>query len=148
MEFKTPNGKMEIEPHRDGKLFSHNGLILHTENDLWLEIDGRKYKTEAVKVGDTWWVHFMGHTLQFEVVEPGASGAEEDGNLTAPMPGKVLEVFVKEGQQVSAGDQLLIMEAMKMEHKIIADKDAVVETIHFNAGDQVTQGAELIKLSD
>ena len=64
------------------------------------------------------------------------------------MPGKVLEVFVKEGQQVSAGDQLLIMEAMKMEHKIIADKDAVVETIHFNAGDQVTQGAELIKLSD
>ena len=90
----------------------------------------------------------MGHTLQFEVVEPGASGGEEDGNLSAPMPGKVLEVFVSEGQKVSAGDQLLIMEAMKMEYKIVADRDAVVEIVHFNAGDQVTQGAELIKLSD
>lgn len=148
MEFKTGGGKMEIEPHRDGSMFSHNGLVLHTGNGLWLEIDGRKYKAEAVKVGDTWWVHFMGHTLQFEVVEPGASGGEEDGNLTAPMPGKVLEVFVTEGQQVSAGDQLLIMEAMKMEHKIVADRDAVVETVHYSAGDQVTQGAELIKLSD
>ena len=148
MEFKTANGKAEIEPQRDGSIFSHNGLLLHTENGLWLEIDGRKYKTEAVKVGDVWWVHFMGHTLQFEVVEPGASGAEEDGNLTAPMPGNVLEVFVNEGQQVAAGDQLLIMEAMKMEHKIIADRDAVVEAIHFAAGDQVSQGAELIKLSD
>jgi len=35
-----------------------------------------------------------------------------------------------------------------MEHKIVADRDAVVETVHFSAGDQVTQGAELIKLSD
>lgn len=148
MEFKTANGKAEIEPQREGHIYSHNGLILHTGDGLWLEIDGRKYKAEAVKVGDVWWVHFMGHTLQFEVVEPGAAGAEDDGNLTAPMPGKVLEVFVKEGQEVSAGDQLLIMEAMKMEHKIIADHDAVVEAIHFAAGDQVSQGAELIRLSD
>lgn len=148
MEFKTANGKAEIEPQREGQIYSHNGLLLHTGDGLWLEIDGRKYKVEAVKVGDVWWVHFMGHTLQFEVVEPGVAGAEDDGNLTAPMPGKVLDVFVKEGQEVSAGDQLLIMEAMKMEHKIIADRDAVVEAIHFAAGDQVTQGAELIRLSD
>ena len=43
MEFKTANGKAEIEPQRDGSIFSHNGLLLHTENGLWLEIDGRKY---------------------------------------------------------------------------------------------------------
>lgn len=148
MEFKTSSGISEIEISRDGGRFSNQGMILDISEGLWLEIDGRKHKAEAVKVGDTWWVHVLGHTLQFEVVEPGASGAEEDGNLTAPMPGKVLEVFVKQGQKVSAGDQLLIMEAMKMEHKIIADRDAVVEEIHYNAGDQVTQGAELIKLSD
>lgn len=148
MEFKTSSGISEIEISRDGNRFSNQGMILDISEGLWLEIDGRKHKAEAVKVGDTWWVHVLGHTLQFEVVEPGASGAEEDGNLTAPMPGKVLEVFVKQGQKVSAGDQLLIMEAMKMEHKIIADRDAVVEEIHYNAGDQVTQGAELIKLSD
>lgn len=148
MEFKTSSGISEIEISRDEGRFSNQGMILDISEGLWLEIDGRKHKAEAVKVGDTWWVHVLGHTLQFEVVEPGASGAEEDGNLTAPMPGKVLEVFVKQGQKVSAGDQLLIMEAMKMEHKIIADRDAVVEEIHYNAGDQVTQGAELIKLSD
>ena len=52
MEFKTANGNAEIEPQREGQIYSHNGLILHTGDGLWLEIDGRKYKTEAVKVGE------------------------------------------------------------------------------------------------
>ena len=123
-------------------------MILHTGEDLWLEIDGRKHKAVATKVGDVWWVHVMGHTLQFEVVEAGASSSDDEGGLTAPMPGKILEVHVNEGQSVKSGDVLMVMEAMKMEHKIVASSDGKVESIHFKEGDQVPQGAELLTLSE
>ena len=148
MEFKTSNGRVEIDAIRDGDSFIHEGMILHTGEDLWLEIDGRKHKAVAPKVGDVWWVHVMGHTLQLEVVEPGASSSDDEGGLTAPMPGKILEVHVNEGQSVTSGDVLMIMEAMKMEHKIVASSDGKVESIHFKEGDQVPQGAELLTISE
>ena len=64
------------------------------------------------------------------------------------MPGKVLEVLGSEGQSVNKGDPLMVMEAMKMEHKIIAGSDGIVEAIHYKDGDQVSQGAELLSLSE
>jgi len=148
MEFKTSNGRIEIDAIRDGDSFIHEGMILHTGEDLWLEIEGRKHKAVATKVGDVWWVHVMGHTLQFEVVEAGASSSDDEGGLTAPMPGKILEVHVNEGQSVRSGDILMVMEAMKMEHKIVASSGGKVESIHFKEGDQVPQGAELLTLSE
>ena len=64
------------------------------------------------------------------------------------MPGKVLDVLVKTGQEVQAGTPLMVLEAMKMEHRIVAAKDGVVAAIHFEAGDQVTQGAVLLELNE
>lgn len=148
MEFKTSNGRIEIDPSRDGNSFTNEGMVLQTGENLWLEIEGRKHKAVATKVGDVWWVHVLGHTLQFEVVEAGASSADDEGGLTAPMPGKILEVHVTEGQSVASGDILMVMEAMKMEHKIVASSDGKVESIHFKEGDQVPQGAELLTLSE
>ena len=148
MEFKTSEGRAEIKLTRDGSSFIHEGMILHTGQDLLLEIDGRKHKVTATKVGDTWWVHVLGHTLQFEIIELGAAKADDDGGLCAPMPGKVLEVLVSEGQSVNKGDPLMVMEAMKMEHKIIAGSDGIVEAIHYKDADQVSQGAELLSLSE
>lgn len=148
MEFKTSEGRMEIEAVRDGSSFIHEGMVVHTGQELWLEIDGRKHKAVATKVGDVWWVHAMGHTLQFEVIESGASSSDDDGGLSAPMPGKILEVHVSEGQVVSAGDVLMVMEAMKMEHKIVAGSDGVIEAIYYSAGDQVSQGAELLSIGE
>ena len=86
--------------------------------------------------------------MQFEVIEPGASSADDEGGLSAPMPGKILEVHVSVGQSVKSGDVLMVMEAMKMEHKIVAGSDGVVEAIHFAEGDQVPQGAELLSLGE
>ena len=148
MEFKTSSGRVEIDPFRDGNSFIHEGMILHTGEDLWLEIDGKKHKAVATKVGDVWWVHVNGHTMQFEVIEPGASSSDNEGGLSAPMPGKILEVHVSEGQNVKSGDVLMVMEAMKMEHKIVASSDGIVESIHFKEGDQVPQGAELLSLGE
>jgi 3-methylcrotonyl-CoA carboxylase alpha subunit len=123
-------------------------MKIHTGEELWLEINGRKQKAVATKVGDVWWVHVNGHTMQFEVIEPGASSADDEGGLSAPMPGKILEVHVSVGQSVKSGDVLMVMEAMKMEHKIVAGSDGVVEGIHFAEGDQVPQGAELLSLRE
>ena len=64
------------------------------------------------------------------------------------MPGKILQVFVAEGERVNAGQALMVMEAMKMEHRIVASHDGIVDAVHYNAGDQVMQGAELLTLSE
>jgi 3-methylcrotonyl-CoA carboxylase alpha subunit len=70
----------------------------------------------------------------------------EGGRLTAPMPGKVVSFAVKAGDKVSKGQALAVMEAMKMEHTIAAPVDGVVEELLYAPGDQVAEGAELLKL--
>lgn len=71
---------------------------------------------------------------------------EDEGTLTAPMNGTILEVLVNAGDAVSEGDALVIMEAMKMEYTIRASVDAEVEQVFFAAGDLVSDGAELVSL--
>ena len=70
----------------------------------------------------------------------------EGGRLTAPMPGKVVSFAVKVGDKVSKGQALAVMEAMKMEHTIAAPLAGVVEELLYAPGDQVAEGAELLKL--
>jgi 3-methylcrotonyl-CoA carboxylase alpha subunit len=62
------------------------------------------------------------------------------------MPGKVIKVITEAGAKVSKGQALLILEAMKMEHTITAPADGVVKEVHYRAGEQVLEGAELISL--
>ena len=68
------------------------------------------------------------------------------GDVTAPMPGTVLEVKVEEGQSVKAGDVLLILEAMKMENEITADTDGKVSKIYATKGTSVNTGDALVGL--
>lgn len=65
------------------------------------------------------------------------------GSLESPMPGKIFKILKSQGEEVAAGDTILIMEAMKMEHAIKATKDGVVKEIFFKEGEQVAGGAEL-----
>ncbi|MEQ9813870.1 MAG: acetyl/propionyl/methylcrotonyl-CoA carboxylase subunit alpha [Azospirillaceae bacterium] len=66
-----------------------------------------------------------------------------EGALTAPMPGRVISVLVAEGAEVAAGQALLVLEAMKMEHTIRAPGPGTVERLPFKAGEQVEEGVEL-----
>jgi biotin carboxyl carrier protein len=66
--------------------------------------------------------------------------------ITAPMPGKVLQVLVREGQEVNSGDGLIILEAMKMENRIVAEAPAVVKKVHVADGQMVDGGQVLIEL--
>lgn len=67
-------------------------------------------------------------------------------SINAPMPGLVLQISVTAGQQVSAGDKLLILEAMKMENSILVQDDAVIKHIAVKPGQAVEKGQLLIEL--
>ncbi len=75
-----------------------------------------------------------------------ADAAATQGNLNAPMPGKVLSFAVQVGQLVSAGQALAVLEAMKMEHTIAAPIDGTVAELLYAPGDQVNEGAPLLRL--
>jgi biotin carboxyl carrier protein len=75
------------------------------------------------------------------------SASASSGGLTTPLPGVVSAVVVQEGQTVTAGEVLMVIEAMKMEHSITAPHDGVVRAIHFARGDRVPEGSELLSLS-
>jgi acetyl-CoA carboxylase, biotin carboxylase subunit len=76
-----------------------------------------------------------------------AHGASGGGEAAAPMPGTVRKVLVKEGQKITAGEPVAILEAMKMEHTIDAPRDGIVRKILYNVGDKVGMGDKLIELS-
>ncbi|HZR70883.1 MAG TPA: biotin carboxylase N-terminal domain-containing protein, partial [Burkholderiales bacterium] len=72
------------------------------------------------------------------------AGDVAGGELAAPMPGKIVGVLVEPGRTVERGTPLVVLEAMKMEHTITAPARGRVTAIHFAAGDQVVEGAELL----
>ena len=150
-QFNSADGPVEVTLAKSVNGYSLAGHLGEETGDGRLRVllsDGRTSYAHVAKVGDTWWVHIHGHTYRWERIEPGASSSQNEGGLVAPMPGKVLEVLVTEGAEVEAGTALMVLEAMKMEHRIVAANDGVITAIHFQAGDQVTQGAVLLELDD
>jgi biotin carboxyl carrier protein len=77
----------------------------------------------------------------------GRKGAGK-GDVRSVMPGVVKEIRVKEGDKVAAHDPLLVLEAMKMENEIRADRDGTVAKVHVTAGQAVEKGAPLVSLKD
>jgi 3-methylcrotonyl-CoA carboxylase alpha subunit len=82
-----------------------------------------------------------------DLLAHAGEGQAETGRLSAPMPGKVVSFAVKAGDKVSKGQPLAVMEAMKMEHTIAAPADGVVQELLYAPGDQVAEGAELLRLA-
>jgi len=75
-----------------------------------------------------------------------AAGAATDRVVT-PMPGKVIQLLVKAGDKVKRGQALAVLEAMKMEHTLSAPADETVESVGVAAGDQVAEGAVVIRFA-
>jgi 3-methylcrotonyl-CoA carboxylase alpha subunit len=82
-----------------------------------------------------------------DVLARASDNAVGTGRLTAPMPGKVISIAVKSGDLVKRDQPLAIIEAMKMEHTIMAPEDGVVDEVLYAPGDQVAEGAELLRLA-
>ncbi|RVT52288.1 acetyl/propionyl/methylcrotonyl-CoA carboxylase subunit alpha [Rubrivivax albus] len=77
-----------------------------------------------------------------------AGDGAAEGRLTAPMPGKVISLAVKAGDAVKQGQAVAVMEAMKMEHTLHAPRDGTVGELLCGVGDQVAEGAELIRMTE
>lgn len=114
-----------------------------------IDIDGRRVRYEIDRQGMQWYVHGRAGDLQItESPRYPVSGTDElAGGLTAPMPGAVLATEVNSGDKVSKGDLLLILEAMKMEHRITAPMDGIISELHVATGDQVKNGQLLVTLN-
>ncbi|MDP5215616.1 acetyl/propionyl/methylcrotonyl-CoA carboxylase subunit alpha [Ruegeria sp. 2205SS24-7] len=94
---------------------------------------------------------FDAYGLAFENCDPldrDASGGGDTNVIEAPMPGLVKAVFATPGQQVREGDRLAVLEAMKMEHALLAARDGVVAEVLSSEGAQVEAGAALVRLQE
>ncbi len=123
-------------------------LFDRTDERQVVEIDGVRHRVDTFSVDDV--VHTrsaagsVSWTLQPRFVDHDLVDA--GGGPTSPLPGTVLSVHVAAGDTVSDGDVLVVVEAMKMEHKICAVADATVAEVLFAAGDRVDSGDLLVRL--
>jgi len=123
--------------------------VLETR-DGWVRfrMGGRTYRARVVRRGETVWVGIDGETYAFSTASRrrGGGDAAGDGKIEAPMPGALLEVLVREGQEVAEGQDLVVVEAMKMEHRMKAPFAGTVRDLTMAAGDRVEPGNPILVL--
>jgi 3-methylcrotonyl-CoA carboxylase alpha subunit len=113
-----------------------------TTLELWL--DGKRHRAAFAHDGQRLLVWCAGRTYAFERAAARPRRATEHaGDLIAPMPGRVGQLLVREGDRVEKGQVVLILEAMKMEHAIRAPRSGIVSRLAHAEGDLVEAGAEL-----
>lgn len=79
--------------------------------------------------------------------KPAASGNQGSVKIASPMPGTIVEVKAKVGDKVQNGTVIAVLEAMKMENDIVADRDGVIASINVNKGDSVSTGSVIATLN-
>ena len=117
-------------------------------SELRVDLGGRRINATVVAANEKRHVFIDGVCFIFAAIDPlfhAGSGGGAEGGLTAPMPGKVIALIAAVGTRVEKGAPLLILEAMKMEHTIAAPASGTVKSFHFNVGEQVSDGAELVE---
>ena len=129
-----------------GGVSSQVCVMRSDEGAIELEIDGVQRRFRVVAAGDQVLVHSPLGTSELERVPrfPPPRRAEIAGGCSAPMPGVIREVRVKKGERVQAGTVLLVLEAMKMEHQIIAPDAGVVKELRVEVGQMVEPDDVLI----
>ncbi len=149
-EFENNEYDFEYKQKRDHKfLFSNNkeAFIYSSDEDgIDMIFDGKRHYSRVTVSKNNILVHMPFGDVMLELKPrfkiPGTEVTI--GGLIAPMPGKVIDVKVKKGKKVKAGDTLVILEAMKMEHSIKASEDGTVSELLISVNDQVENGALLM----
>lgn len=142
--------KVEYKYDRNlGFIFDSNKVAkIHDQNEFGLDVefDGKRHFSRITMLDDQVLVHMPYGDVMLKVkprfVTPGLE--IKAGGLVAPMPGKVIDLKVKKGSKVKAGDTLIILEAMKMEHSIKASENGIVSDLLVSVNDQVENGALLM----
>jgi len=133
LQLELPGGKLLARAERSAR----GGLVA--------ELGSERVHATVVRGGNELTIFAGGLTYRLRVCEfETVQDEEAGGRLTAPMPGSVIEVLVKEGEAVERGRALMIIEAMKMEHTIVAPMAGRVARVRFAPGEQVKEGDQLI----
>ncbi len=122
-----------------------------TPTHLSILKENRSFNVEVERKGDEYLVSTRGEVFSFRVQDERVGTIEDDSDsgellVTAPMPGLVIKVLVKEGDAVIARDKLLILEAMKMQNDLTAPGSGTVTKIFVATGDKVMTGDELVQI--
>uniref|UniRef100_A0A3Q2NTF5 Methylcrotonoyl-CoA carboxylase subunit alpha, mitochondrial n=1 Tax=Fundulus heteroclitus TaxID=8078 RepID=A0A3Q2NTF5_FUNHE len=119
---------------------------------LRCSVNGVKSRPKLVILDDTVHLFSMEGSAQVSVPVPkflaAVSGSGAQGGAVAPMTGTIEKVLVKAGDKVAAGDPLMVMIAMKMEHTIRAPKSGVIKKVFFSEGSQASRHAALVELEE
>jgi 3-methylcrotonyl-CoA carboxylase alpha subunit len=123
-------------------------IVAINTDEAELLIDGRRALVPFVLDGTRVSFAYEGEPYSFDVSERGARGRSRtaETSMSAPMPGVVLKILVAVGDVVTKATPLLILEAMKMEHQVVAPYDGTVRAIHCAQGDLVQPGVDLIAI--
>ena len=128
-------------------------VLYHADGRIRALIDDEPVEAEMVANPDEVVVSLRGEThmlrkLAPPTVDDSGPGADAAASLTAPMPGKVVKVLVREGQEVEEGQLLLVLEAMKMEQPVSAPHAGIVHSLPFGEGSLVPGGAVLVEVHE
>lgn len=131
----------EIDPRASGI-----EIVAIRADEMELRIGGRVHLVPYVIQGSTVHFHYDGEIWYADVSDKGAraKARHRDQSTSAPMPGVVLKILVRQGDVVAKGAALVILEAMKMEHQILAPHDGTVAAVNCREGELVQPGVELV----
>jgi len=145
--------QLALDYQRDGWCMTYQSqpwmltdIVIHSAT-VSLQLAQQPITGRVIREGDRFHVFWQGQHRVLQWSDPIAHAGEheaEGGRLTAPMPGKIVQLMVSAGEQVTQGAPLLIMEAMKMEHTISAPANGTVASLNYAVGDQVAEGAQLL----
>ncbi len=141
-KFKIHGNKYDVE-------------ILNVEDNIAeIDVNGTTYTVEVDKdlkpVKTPKMVRSMAvpstETAKTQLKTSSPAAPKGVGTIKSPLPGVILNVLAKEGQPVKIGDRILVLEAMKMENNIEADKEGIIKSIKVKAGDSVLEGDLLVEI--
>jgi 3-methylcrotonyl-CoA carboxylase alpha subunit len=157
--FKVAGEPVSVKAHYRGQAYQLDlpggsyscAAQLDADGMVVANLDGLRVRARVVGDGHDLVVMLGSERRRLSVQDPLSAGMEVEaaaGSLQSPMPGRVLDVFVQAGARVCAGAPLLVLEAMKMEHTILAPRDGVVAAVHYKAGDLIDEGVDLVDFQD
>jgi len=140
-----------MTPDKDGYIIGYGSgkhlvkVVKLKENYYFIDIEGNTYKAVVSKKDELYHVFIDGKIYQLTRQKRGRKKTKDDdaGDLNSPISGKVVKVLTLEGDSVMKGQELMVIEAMKMEYTIVAPHDGVIEKINFGKGDLVQIHEEL-----
>ena len=148
--------KIDEETRKEYFIITVDGFPYKVEakklNDGKIEfsLNNQTFKALVTKDGEYRLVFHEGHSFRVRKTESSLLLSDDQGliaeKVIAPMPGVIIQYLVKKGDTVKANQKVVIIEAMKMQNTLVSPYDGIVSKIPFKPGDQVQEGAELVKI--